>query len=437
MSLNEGRVMRFEVEKMDSVRRKIVVNVEPEELKNIEKTVLRKHQKSVSIPGFRKGHAPAGLLKRSFGEAIKADVMESAISQYYENLLSQLDFKPISRGEVIHIQFDNVETGLEFHVELEAEPEIELKKYKGLKVEKEIPMVTDEMVEKALAELQESFATTKTVEKSREGHFISFDAQQLGDGDVPMIGQKFEDITVKIGSGEFDPELEKQLIGLETNQEKIIRKIVPPPTDAKDDMPDTEGFKITVKSIEERELPHLDDELAKNLQDDNIETLDQLKDVLRKNIQTNLEQRSLQQFQSRLIDELLKENPFDVPPSMIKHYLEHVVDDLKARYPKEKIDEKLIRERYRADAIHNIRWLLLKDKIEKNENIDVSQEDISRKIDESNYSEEEKKKMKKDARFKSMLKDNMREEKVLKLLEENAEVTEVFSQAAKSQKVSF
>jgi trigger factor len=418
MSLNEGRVMRFEVEKMDSVRRKIVVNVEPEELKNIEKTVLRKHQKSVSIPGFRKGHAPAGLLKRSFGEAIKADVMESAISQYYENLLSQLDFKPISRGEVIHIQFDNVETGLEFHVELEAEPEIELKKYKGLKVEKEIPMVTDEMVEKALAELQESFATTKTVEKSREGHFISFDAQQLGDGDVPMIGQKFEDITVKIGSGEFDPELEKQLIGLETNQEKIIRKIVPPPTDAKDDI-------------------HLDDELAKNLQDDNIETLDQLKDVLRKNIQTNLEQRSLQQFQSRLIDELLKENPFDVPPSMIKHYLEHVVDDLKARYPKEKIDEKLIRERYRADAIHNIRWLLLKDKIEKNENIDVSQEDISRKIDESNYSEEEKKKMKKDARFKSMLKDNMREEKVLKLLEENAEVTEVFSQAAKSQKVSF
>jgi trigger factor len=300
-------------------------------------------------------------------------------------------------------------------------------------VEKEIPMVTDEMVDESLAELQESFATTKAAEESREGHFITFDAQQLGEGDVPMIGQKFEDITVKIGSGEFDQELEKQLIGLEPDQEAIIRRVVPPPPDAKENKPATESFKIKVKSVEERELPPLDDELAKNLQDDNIETLDQLKDVLRRNIQMNLEQRSLQQFQSRLIDELLKENPFDVPSSMINHYLEHVVDDLKARYPNEKIDEKLVRERYRADAIHNIRWFLLKDEVEKTENINVSEDEIFKKIDESDQSDEEKKKLKKDDRFKSMLKDNMREEKVLKLLEENADITEVFPQPAKSK----
>jgi trigger factor len=374
------------------------------------------------------------MLKRSFGDSIKADVLESAISKHYENLIPQLDFKPVSQGEITHIQFDNVDTGLEFHVELEAEPEIELKKYKGLKVEKEIPMVTDEMVHEALGELQESFATTKAVEKAEEGHFITFNAQQLGEGDIPMIGQKFEDIVVKIGSGEFDPELEKQLIDLEPEQEAIIRKVIPPPPNAEDKKPTTESFKIKVMSIEERELPPLDDELAKNLEDDNIETLDQLKDVLRKNIQTNLEGRSHQQFHSRLIDELLKENPFELPPSMINHYLEHVVEDLKAQYPKEKIDEKLVRERYRADAIHNIRWILLKEKIEEIDNIEVSDEEIIQRIEESNRSDEDKKKMKKDARFKSMLKDNMREEKVLKLLEENADITEVFPQPARTQK---
>jgi trigger factor len=426
--------MRFEVEKVDSIKRKIVVNVESTELSDIEKEVLRKYQKTASIPGFRKGNAPAGLLKRSYGDSIKADVLESAISKYYQNLLSQLDFKPISQGEITHIEFENIESGLEFHVEVEAEPEIELRKYKGLKVEKEIPIVTDEMVDEALADIQERFATSRTAEKSREGHFITFDAQQLGEGDVPMIGRKFEDIALKIGSGEFDPELEKQLVGLEANQEKVIRKTTPPPPDAQGDMPDIESYKITVKSIEERELPPLDDDLAKNLQDANLETLDQLKEILRKNIQMNLERRSLQQFNSRLIDELLKENPFEVPPSMIEHYLENVMKDLEARYPDEKLDEALIRERYRADAIHNIRWFLLKEKLEKTENIDVSQEEILQKIDESGSSDEEKKNMKKDARFKSMLNDNLKEEKILKLLEDNAEVTEVFPQPVKSNK---
>lgn len=119
----------------------------------------------------------------------------------------------------------------------------------------------------------------KAVDKSEEGHFITFNAQQLGEGDVPVVGRKFEDINVKIGSGDFDPDLEKQLVDLEVNQEKIIRK-TPDLSAGSEEKPFTpENYKVTVTAIEERELPPLDDELAKNLQEDNIETLDQLKDV--------------------------------------------------------------------------------------------------------------------------------------------------------------
>lgn len=148
--------MQFEVENVDSIKRKIMVKVTPEELSQTEKTVLRKYQKSASIPGFRKGHAPAGIVKRSYGEAIKGDVLESAISEYYQKLMQEIDFNPISQGEIVHIDFENVESGLEFHVELEAEPTIELKKYKGLKVEKETVLVTDDMVNEALAEIQQN-----------------------------------------------------------------------------------------------------------------------------------------------------------------------------------------------------------------------------------------------------------------------------------------
>lgn len=427
--------MQFEVENVDSIKRKIEVKVTPEELSQVEKSVLRKYQKSASIPGFRKGHAPAGMLKRSYGDAIKADVLESAISEYYQKLLKEIEFKPISRGEVVHVNFENVESGLEFHVELEVEPAIELKKYKGLKVEKETVLVTDDMVDEALAEIQQNFATVKTVDKSAEGHFITFNAQQLGEGDVPVVGRKFEDINVKIGSGDFDADLEKQLIDLEVDQEKIIRKTPDLGASGEEKSFTPENYKITVTAIEERELPPLDDELAKNLQEDNIETLEQLKNILRKNIQTKLQRRSIQQFNNRLIDELLKENPFEVPESMVKHYLDHMVQDLKAKYPKEKIDETLVHERYRPEAIHTIRWILLKQEIQKIENVDVSEQEILQQVDVSNYSDEEKKMIKKDKRFQSMLKDNLLEDKVLKLLESNADITEVFPKTSKEEKI--
>ena len=337
--------------------------------------------------------------------------------------------------EIVHIDFENVESGLEFHVELEVEPAVELKKFKNLKVEKETVLVTDDMVDDALAEIQQNFATVKAVDKSKEGHFITFNAQQLGEGDVPVVGRKFDDINVKIGSGDFDADLEKQLVDLEVNQEKIIRKTPDLSVSGEEKSFTPENYKITVTAIEERELPPLDDELAKNLQEDNIETLDQLKDIVRKNIQTNLQRRSIQQFNNRLIDELLKENPFDVPESMIKRYLDHMVQDLKAKYPKENFDETLVHERYRAEAIHTIRWLLLKQEIQKAENVDVSEQEILQQIDESNYSDEEKKMMKKDKHFQSMLKDNLLEDKVLKLLESNADITEVFPKTAKEEKI--
>ena len=139
----------------------------------------------------------------------------------------------------------------------------------------------------------------------------------------------------------------------------------------------------------------------------------------------------MQQFNTRLIDELLKENPFEVPDSMVQNYLSHVIHDMKHQYPNEKFDESLVREKYRADAIHNIRWILLKEAIQKSENIDLPEAEILERIDASRNNEEEKKKMKKDRNFKERLKENLLEEKLLKFLATHADITEVFPQNAK------
>ena len=417
--------MQFDVKEVDSIKRQVTVTMDPEELKQIENNLLRKLQKTASIPGFRKGHIPLGLIRKSYADTIRLEVLETAISEGYDKVLHQVDFSPIAQGKISEVKFEDVASGLTFEIEFEIQPEIELKKYQGLKVEKRVIKVTEEMVDEELEGIRQRFATVKPVEKAREGDIIRFNAQLLGEGDVPVIGRKFEDVEVVIGSGEFDPDLEKQMIGLELDQDAVVQKITPPPPDRQDAQPEVERYEITVTSLEERELPPLDDELAKNLQDEKIETLEQLRTVLRENIQSALDRRSESLLNNNLIDELLKENPFDVPEAMVENYMQYVLEDLRLQYKYQKIDENIVRQRYRVDAIHAIRWHLLRRALVKAENLTVSHEDAYEEIDRSSYSDEEKDTFKKNHDLVHRVMDDLQEKKILDFLKDHAEISEV------------
>lgn len=416
--------MQVDVHKVNSYKRQLKVKIDPSELKEVEDKAVRKIRKDVSIRGFRKGKAPLNLIKQRYAESIKLEVMESAISDFYTRALNEVNINPISPGNINNLTFDNIESGMEFDIEVEVEPEIELKKYKGLKVEKEIPVVTDKMKEQVLSNLREQYATAQELEEVKEGSHVIFDAQLLGDGDVPVIGRKFEDVQVKVGSGEFDPELEQSLIGVQKDQQKIIRKTVEARSQEQNSK--TESYQITIKSIQEKELPPLDDDFVQNLQDDSIQTLEQLKERIHLNLKQDVERRSQEQFISRLIDELLKENPFEAPASMVDHYLDHWVEDIKKQFKGEKIDESTIRQNYRARAIHNVRWYLIKGAIAEQENIQVEEKEIDELIDKMNVEEKQKKELKTNSRFLGRLREDLLEQKVINLLASNADIVEVY-----------
>jgi trigger factor len=282
------------------------------------------------------------------------------------------------------------------------------------------------MKEKVINNLREQFATVKELEESKEGDFITFDAQLLGEGDVPVIGRKFDDIHIKIGSGEFDRDLEKELVGLNKDQKKIVRKTTKPSSEK--EKPRVESYQINVKSIHEKQLPPFDKDFVKNLQDDSITTLDQLKERIDLNLKNDIEKRSREQFVSRLIDELLKENPFDAPNSMVDHYLEHLVEDIKNQSKGEKVDEETVRKNYRAYAIHNIRWHLIKKKIMEIENIKVDDKEIDDFIDKLNFEEKQKKEFKTNHQFKHRIQEDLLEQKVINVLESNADIIEIYPQ---------
>ncbi|RMI13771.1 MAG: trigger factor, partial [Calditrichaeota bacterium] len=329
-------------------------------------------------------------------------------------------------GQLTDLKFDSVEEGMVFEIEVEVEPKVELKKYKGLKVEKDKVEVTEEMIEYALQDLQLRFATAKAADEVKEGYVVRFDLQAIGEGNVPVLGKKLEDAVTRIGSGEFGP-LEPQMIGMKVGESRYVEDESPASPDTSSDRPPVERYQVTVKSIEEWELPPIDDELAINLGLEDVETLDELKAYLRDRIAQQLEQEAEKTLEGRLIDELLKENPFEVPEQMVENYLRVIVEDFKRRYPNEQVDEELIRTKYRPEAIHMVRWYLLRQAIIEAENLTVSDEEVLEYIDTLNIPRPQKQHLKQHTQHWDEIREQLLHRKVMEVLKSHAQITEVVS----------
>lgn len=418
--------MQTTVETINTYSRKLKVEISADELASIEQKVVKSFQKRAEIPGFRPGKAPLNIIRQHHRELIKQELVEEALRKFYGEALNKTNLNPIAQGKITDFNFENIQDGMQFEIEVEVEPEIELKKYKGLRVDQEVIEVTNEMVENAMQQLQEQFATVKEVKEAKENHYIYFDAQELDKGDVPIIGHKYENLHVQLGSGKFDPEIEKQLIGIKKGDKRIVRKESQSSEPQKKEEAGLNSLEIHVKKIEEKEFPEINDDFIKNLNDDRLENLQDLKDRLKENIRIDLDQRRENIFRDRLIDELLKENPSEVPPSMVENYLDSMIQDIQSRSKNEPIDENSIRNEYRASAIHNIRWYFLKKKIIEKENLTVSDEEALKLINESNIEEKTKRKLLLDQHYLKHLKEDLIERKVIDIIKNNAEIIEVY-----------
>ena len=166
---------------------------------------------------------------------------------------------------------------------------------------------------------------------------------------------------IHLGQGQFDTELEDQIAGVKAGEERIIEKKYPKnagPTLAGK----TERFKISVRTVENEELPDLDDQFVKDL-NLNLKSVDELRSKVREELEHRWGQESEQQFYHNLAQELLHQNPFDIPETMVDNYLDKIIEDIRKR--EKKIDEEQVRKYYRADSIFNIKWYHLKKKSRK------------------------------------------------------------------------
>jgi len=309
-----------------------------------------------------------------------------------------------------------------FKATVDVVAEVELKRTTGLSVEKETYQVDDQDVAEALEDIRERMAVMQPVEgEAQEGHYLAVDFQQIDDGGVPLIGKKFENRLVVLS--DENPALTTQLLGVKAGEK---RQITFESVDKDGNPKDDERYEVNVKEIKSKLLPETDDELAKDAGD--FESLEALKQDIRERLEKRSKEGAKRALRERLIDELLKQNSFDLPESMVSGYLDAIVERARRESGNQEVDEQQLREHYRPTAIWNIRWELARDKMQEMQEFTVTDEDreayIATVAAEQGVSEKDIRKSLKKKNARDRFDDDILQEKVLDYLEANAKVKE-------------
>ena len=294
--------MKINNKKLENAIVELTVAFDSEEWKATQEKALDKLAKNVKIDGFRPGKAPAAMVR---ARVSKASVLEEAtdmiLQTKFVEILTEANVEPVAQPALSVQKVDADE--LEVQILVPVKPQVELGEYKGLEVKKGRVTVTKKEIEEQLANYQTQFAelTVKEGGKVAKGDTAVIDFEGFVDG-VAFEGGKGENYPLEIGSGSFIPGFEDQVIGMTVDKEQDIVVTFPEDYVAADLAGKEATFKVTVHEIKEKHLPEIDDELAKDVNIDGVETLDQLKDHIKANIKTRKESEN----ENKFMDDLYK-----------------------------------------------------------------------------------------------------------------------------------
>lgn len=387
-----GNYMSVNWEKQEGNEGVLTFEVSAEEFNKALDKAFKKVVKDVQIPGFRKGKIPRGLFEKRFGvEALYQDAVDFALPTAYMQAVEEADIEPIDQPE---IDIDQIEKGkpLIFTAKVMVKPEVKLGEYKGLEVEDEEVEVTDEDVMHDLEHQRERHAELVIKEEGEieEGDTAVIDFEGFIDGE-PFEGGKAENHSLEIGSGQFIPGFEDQLIGKKSGEELEINVTFPEDYHAKEFASKDATFKVKIHEVKSKELPELDDEFAKDV-DDEVETLEELKNKTKEQLLEQRKQNAENKKQETLIEKASENAEVDIPEVMIENELDQMVQEFEQRLQMQGMtlemysqfsgqDKDELKEQMREDAEKRVKTSLTLDAIVEAEGLEASDEDVEKELD--------------------------------------------------------
>ena len=320
--------MKINNKKLENAIVEVTVAFDKEEWKESQKKALNKLSRKVKIDGFRQGKAPIAVVKARIGKGkILEEATDMILQANFAKALEEAKVEPIAQPALSVDKIDEEE--LQVKILVPVEPEVELGEYKGLEIKKTRVTVTKKEIEEQLANYQSQFAELSVKEggKVAKGDTAVIDFEGFIDG-VAFEGGSGENYPLEIGSGSFVPGFEDQLIGMGVDKEQEITIKFPDDYGAVDLAGKEATFKVTVHEIKEKHLPEIDDELAKDVNIDGVETLDQLKDHIKANIKARKENENEQKFMNDIYQTLIKNSKIENSEALIKQEQQIILKEI-------------------------------------------------------------------------------------------------------------
>jgi trigger factor len=379
-------------EKLEGNRGVLTVEVDVDKVKHGLDEAFKKVVKQVNVPGFRKGKMPRPLFEQRFGiESLYQDAIDFLLPEAYTSAIIETGIEPIDRPEIDVEQFEKGKTFI-FKATVEVKPEVKLGDYIGLEVEKFNTEVTEEEVANEIKQLQERQAELVVKEEGTAelGETVIIDFEGFVDG-VAFEGGKGENYSLELGSGSFIPGFEEQLVGVAIGASKDVEVTFPEEYHAAELAGKPAVFKVTLHEIKAKELPALDDEFAKDV-DEEVETLDALKEKIKNRLAHDKKHQEEHYIQNTLVDLAAANAEMEVPEVMINTEIDRMIQEFEQRLQMQGMnmelyyqfsgqDEEALRGQMKDEAQKRVSANLTLEAISKQENLEVSPEDIDAELD--------------------------------------------------------
>lgn len=345
---------------------------------------IKQIAKTAKLPGFRAGKAPFEMLKKKYHDSVVGEVLDEAIRKATEELIKDKKLRPATQPSVKILSFDEGKD-LEFEVSLENLPEIKLKDFKNIALDKYMAEVPAEEVEKALGYLAQSRKETAKADgkKAAKGDVVMIDFVGSVDG-VEFQGGKGANYPLELGSGSFIPGFEDQLLDSVAGDKVDVKVKFPDNYHAKDLAGKDAVFAVEVKEVREPKAVEINDEFAKSLGE---ESLDKLKEAIANRIKSDYESASRMKIKRQLLDILDKEYSFEVPQSLVDAEYKAIVDQYEQAKKYNQLDESEkaksedeIKKEYKEIAVRRVKLGLLLSEIGQEAKVTIKPEDINAAI---------------------------------------------------------
>jgi trigger factor len=365
--------LEITTKKSDGVARHLEVRVPAQTVADAEDKAARRYATKLRLPGFRPGKAPAAMIRKRFGPAIREEALNSLLNEAYKEVLEREKIQPAGQPRVEHVHFHEGQP-LTFELHVEVRPEILLARTTGFRVQRNRRPVSDEQVRDQIEHLRDQRATwTPVEEKPLPGDLVTV---QLATADESGAMPEAKQYQVVLGAGQAIPGIEEVI--MEATPGQTVERPVKWP----DDFPDeaqrgkTKAVRVTLVDVKRKQLPELDDAFAREVGD--FDSLEGLQKTVREDLERHADRDADAEVRQKLVDDIISANPFDVPKSWVDQMVEAYIEAYQV--PEEERDR--FRGEFRAVAERQVRRDLVIETISEKESLKATESDIDARVAE-------------------------------------------------------